>query len=149
MHWSARAAARTLVSRIPLPKPSFGAPGSRLEDSSRTERGHQPLHVTLQCPHATRGHDTQVPVTSSASAHDMTSAQVTGTGRQHPGATDRILPSAGAVGSAGAADDRTVNSAPSCREEDLRSRVRTQNLDAAGEAILEKGRKSARSSLSG
>lgn len=59
---------------------------------------------------------------------------------------DGTLPNAGVVGVAEAASDRILNSSPFCQEENLVSRKRTQNFEAAGEAILEMGRKSALSS---
>lgn len=55
---------------------------------------------------------------------------------------DGTLPNAGAVGVAEAASDGKLNPSPSCREENLLSRMRTQNFEVAGEAILETGRKS-------
>lgn len=79
MHWSAQDAARALVSRILLRKPEDRAQRSRLrvEGSSQTateKLGEQsPPDVSRWCPHATRGHDTQVLMTRSASARDLSS----------------------------------------------------------------------------
>lgn len=145
MHWSVQGAAPARVSRILLPKPGDGAQRSRLrvEGSFQTateKPGHQPRDVTRWCPHATGGHDSQVAVTRSASARDLSSG-------------DKDKAASPCFGR-NLTERWSRRSRRSCQRPhtkflailpgrgNLLSRMRTQNFDAAGEAILEMGRQS-------
>lgn len=154
MHWSVQGAARALVSRILLRKPGDGARRSRLrvKGSSQTateKLGHQPPDVTRWCPHATGGHDTQVAVPRSTFARDLSSGDKDKAasprfgqnlterwGRTSRRTCQRPQTELHAILPGREREKRKKKNKP------LVSRMRTQNFDAAGEAILEMGRRS-------
>lgn len=66
--------------------PEVSAQGRRQFPELQRNQATNPPDVTRWCPHATRGHDTQVPITRSASARDLCS------GDKHKAASPRYGP---------------------------------------------------------
>lgn len=97
-----------------------------------------PADVTPWCPYATRGHDTQVPMTRSASARALSSGDKdkATSPRYGPNLTERW----GRRSRRSCQRPHTEFIAILPGRESLPSRMRTRNFEVAGEAILEMGR---------